>query len=548
MEDPLDHLDEFDRLCSLTKINGVSEDAFKLRLFPFSLGDKAHQWEKALPQGSITSWDDCKKAFLAKFFSNSRTAKLRNAISSFAQKNGETFCEAWERFKSSTTKCPHHGFSQESLLSTLYRGVLPKFRMMLDTASNGNFLNKDVEDGWELVENLAQSDGNYNEDCDRTVRSNNDTDDNTRKEIKALHEKFDRILLGKQKQVISVCEAAQIQVPDGEVDPTKELCYMQNQGGYNRGFNNYRANPNLSYRSTNIANPQDQVYPQQQRPQQQQAQQPHKPFVPYNQNQNFAPKQQYFQPQQQGNMSAPPGFPPQAPPPDMTTMLQQLLQGQAAGAQDVAKKFSEVQHNFHDLNTKVEALNSKVKYLESNHATTSSAKPQGQLPGKAIQNPKEYHQAQSITLRSGRKLPSQTGPTAITVDSDEQDGEDFCEPEIQAEQKEEEDKIQVQPELQAKPSIEKATVPEAKKPMFIPPPYKPKLPFPGRFKKELVAKYKSLFDKQMKEIKVKMPLLDAIALIPQSHKFLKDLEGCHGKARGSRMLQSAMLPWSIGFQ
>ncbi|XP_019098328.1 PREDICTED: uncharacterized protein LOC109131613 [Camelina sativa] len=222
-------------------------------------------------------------------------------------------------------------------------------------------------------------------------------------------------------------------------------------------------------------------------------------------------------------MSAPPGFPPQAPPPDMTTMLQQLLQGQAAGAQDVAKKFSEVQHNFHDLNTKVEALNSKVKYLESNHATTSSAKPQGQLPGKAIQNPKEYHQAQSITLRSGRKLPSQTGPTAITVDSDEQDGEDFCEPEIQAEQKEEEDKIQVQPELQAKPSTEKATVPEAKKPVFIPPPYKPKLPFPGRFKKELVAKYKALFDKQMKEIEVKMPLLDAIALIPQSHKFLKDL-------------------------
>jgi len=49
MEDPLDHLDEFDRLCSITKINGVSEDGFKLRLFTFSLGDKPHQWEKLLP-------------------------------------------------------------------------------------------------------------------------------------------------------------------------------------------------------------------------------------------------------------------------------------------------------------------------------------------------------------------------------------------------------------------------------------------------------------------------------------------------------------------
>ncbi|KAG7527989.1 Retrotransposon gag domain, partial [Arabidopsis thaliana x Arabidopsis arenosa] len=92
LEDPLDHLDNFDRLCSLTKINGVSEDSFKLRLFPFSLGDKAHHWEKTLPAASITSWDDCKKAFLTKFFSNSRTARLRNEISSFTQKQSESIC------------------------------------------------------------------------------------------------------------------------------------------------------------------------------------------------------------------------------------------------------------------------------------------------------------------------------------------------------------------------------------------------------------------------------------------------------------------------
>ncbi|CAA7057261.1 unnamed protein product [Microthlaspi erraticum] len=78
-EDPIDHLDEFDRLCDLTKINGVSEDAIKLRLFPMSLADKAHQWEKSLPHGTITTWDECKKAFLAKFFSTGRTAKLRGA-------------------------------------------------------------------------------------------------------------------------------------------------------------------------------------------------------------------------------------------------------------------------------------------------------------------------------------------------------------------------------------------------------------------------------------------------------------------------------------
>ncbi|CAA7054794.1 unnamed protein product [Microthlaspi erraticum] len=170
-EDPIDHLDEFDRLCDLTKINGVSEDAIKLRLFPMSLADKAHQWEKSLPHGTITTWDECKKAFLAKFFSTGRTAKLRGEISSFIQRNNETFAEAWERFKGYTSQCPHHGFNNESLLSTLYRGCLPRYREMLDTASNGNFLNQDVDDGWQLVENIANSNGSYGEEYDRTNRS-----------------------------------------------------------------------------------------------------------------------------------------------------------------------------------------------------------------------------------------------------------------------------------------------------------------------------------------------------------------------------------------
>ena len=94
LEDPFDHLDRFDSYCGLSKTNGVSEDALKLKLFPFSLGDKARQWEKSLPSDSITTWDDCKKAFLEKLFSTSRTAKLRNEISSFQQKGLEGFSEA----------------------------------------------------------------------------------------------------------------------------------------------------------------------------------------------------------------------------------------------------------------------------------------------------------------------------------------------------------------------------------------------------------------------------------------------------------------------
>ncbi|KAG7585701.1 Integrase catalytic core [Arabidopsis thaliana x Arabidopsis arenosa] len=527
MEDPLDHLDEFDRLCSLTKINGVSEDGFKLRLFPFSLGDKAHIWEKNLPPGSITSWDDCKKAFLTKFFSNARTARLRNEISGFAQKNGESFCEAWERFKSYTNQCPHHGFSKASLLSTLYRGALPRIRMLLDTASNGNFQNKDVAEGWELVENLAQSDGNYNEDCDRTNRGTVDSDDKHKKEIKALNEKLDKILLGQQKHVHFLFDDDQYQVQDGEGNQLEEVSYINNQGGY-KGYNNFKTiNPNLSYRSTNVANPQDQVYP----PQQQQGQ--NKPFVPYNQ--GFAPKQQF-----QGNyqQQPPPGFAPQqhqghaVPDSDMKQMLQQLLQGQASGSMEIPKKISEL-HNkldcsYNDLNVKVQALNSKVRYLEGQSASTSALKPTGQLPGKAIQNPKDYAQAHAITLRSGKELPTREGPKPATEDSADQDGEDFSLNEDQADKPTEVldsplDHVTRPPVPVTSPTALKPVAAKNKEKVFVPPPYKPPLPFPGRHKKALADKYRAMFAKNIKEVELRIPLVDALALIPDSHKFLKDL-------------------------
>jgi len=243
--------------------------------------------------------------------------------------------------------------------------------MLLDTASNGNFQNKNVEEGWKLVENLAQSDGNYNEDCDKTIRGTADSDDKHKKEIKLLNDKLDIILLTQQKHVHFLVDDEQYQVQDGEGNQLEEVSYINNQGGY-KGYNNFKTNnPHLSYRSTNVANPQDQVYPQQQ----QQGQ--NKPFVSYNQ--GFVLKQQF-----QGNyqQQVPLGFAPQqhqghaAPDVDMKQMLQQLLQGQAFGSMEIAKKISEL-HNkldrrYNDLNVKMETLNSKVRYLEGNSASTSA--------------------------------------------------------------------------------------------------------------------------------------------------------------------------------
>ena len=49
-------------------MNGVDHDVIKLKLFPFSLKEKARNYFQNLAQGSIETWGEMVEAFLTKFF------------------------------------------------------------------------------------------------------------------------------------------------------------------------------------------------------------------------------------------------------------------------------------------------------------------------------------------------------------------------------------------------------------------------------------------------------------------------------------------------
>ncbi|KAL5574187.1 hypothetical protein UlMin_023784 [Ulmus minor] len=56
-EDPYMHVKEFLEICSTFRFQNFSDESVRLRLFPFSLKDKAKAWLNTLPARTITNWD-----------------------------------------------------------------------------------------------------------------------------------------------------------------------------------------------------------------------------------------------------------------------------------------------------------------------------------------------------------------------------------------------------------------------------------------------------------------------------------------------------------
>ena len=163
----MDHLERFEDLIAAIRMDGVPEDYLLCKLFKYSLTGEAMHWLKQLPTGSLTSWADIKNDFLRNFFDEARAEDLRSKIAIFAQETGESFKDAWIRFKFFQRDCPHHGFNEVQLLSTFFRGIALRYQMALDTASEGNFNTRNPVEALRLIENLANSSSTKNTDFER---------------------------------------------------------------------------------------------------------------------------------------------------------------------------------------------------------------------------------------------------------------------------------------------------------------------------------------------------------------------------------------------
>ncbi|GKA03153.1 reverse transcriptase domain-containing protein, partial [Tanacetum coccineum] len=132
------------------KQNGVTDDALRLYLFPYSLTHHATAWFDRLLKNSIHTFQEMASKFLSKYFPPSMVTKLRNDISNFCQLPDESLFEAWERYKLSIDRCPNHNMLPVTQIDTFYNGLTLRHRDTINAAAGGSLLKGDPKRMYRL--------------------------------------------------------------------------------------------------------------------------------------------------------------------------------------------------------------------------------------------------------------------------------------------------------------------------------------------------------------------------------------------------------------
>ena len=276
-DDANKHLDKYLTVTQSMKQHGVTDDALRLYLFPYSLAHHATAWFDRLPKNSIRTFDEMVTKFLAKYFPPSMVTKLRNDISNFRQLPDESLFEAWERYKLAIDRCPNHNMLQVTIIDTFYNGLTLRHRDILNAAAGGTFMKRRPEECYDLIENMTAHHNFWDSSAEREASCHSVTPSSSSSpEIIALTKKMDDI----STAVLRMNQTIQHQAQNQQIKAVARSCetcggphlysecpataefsqenvYAAN-GSYNSGGNSYQPQGDrnlLSYRSNNFLGP-----------------------------------------------------------------------------------------------------------------------------------------------------------------------------------------------------------------------------------------------------------------------------------------------------
>nr|GEY91012.1 reverse transcriptase domain-containing protein [Tanacetum cinerariifolium] len=143
-DDANKHLDKFLLVAQSIKVNGVTDDALRLYLFPHSLTHYATAWFDRLPRNSINTFEQMAKMFLGKYFPPSMVTKIRNEITNFRQ-------------------------------YTFYNGLTLRHRDTINAAAGGTFMKRRPEECYDLIKNMTAHHNDWDTSVQRSESSSSIT-------------------------------------------------------------------------------------------------------------------------------------------------------------------------------------------------------------------------------------------------------------------------------------------------------------------------------------------------------------------------------------
>ena len=487
-EDCLQFMKDYQATVGNFPMGRLTEEQLRMRCFRYCMKDKGIKWYNSVRAGSLRSWVDVCTAFFNRFFPASKAKEVRIKIASFSEEDGESFHEAWSRYKELLDQIPPHMVTEEYKVRTFYDGLTPFTQNIVDNACGGIITRKSALEIAEIYETLALN----SQHRSSMVRKGGkyEVNQTTGVEIQMAN-------LAKQVQAMMAQNSNRAQqqlgvnlVQDGDGIPfeTEEVQAFNYQRGRNDPYSNtynpaWRNHSNLSYSDPNTALNSHQLIPQNTQGTNQGG---------YNRG-TYQGQGSNSQPQQWNNAANR----------DSTT-----YQPKKRSLEEIVTSLAENTERFsRDTNQRINNVEASIKNLETQMGQIVDAVRKNE-PGRF---PSQSEQAKALTvLRSGRVLDTEV------VRGQQKEGtrgsEEVSEKETNAEE-------EVVVETPKKTSV----LHKSSDPYVPPPPYVPPIPFPGRLKRDKLSKaFKEIFD-VLSKVHVNLPLLEMIEKMPAYAKFFKSL-------------------------
>nr|GEW92168.1 reverse transcriptase domain-containing protein [Tanacetum cinerariifolium] len=187
------------------KVNGVTDDALRLYLFPHSLTYHATAWFDRLPRNSINTFEQMAKMFLDKYFPPSMVTNLRNEITNF---------------------------------HTFYNGLTLRHRDTINAAAGGTFMKRRLGEFYDLIKNMTAHHNDWDTSAQRSessssITSSSDTEIAALKaEMAEINKNLMRILSNRWQHPDDICcmSLSRNPIPQGNNQGRNQFFQGANQG------------------------------------------------------------------------------------------------------------------------------------------------------------------------------------------------------------------------------------------------------------------------------------------------------------------------------